>query len=560
MYIRHTRHRAPARATTVKAARAGLLAGAALLLAACGSSSNDPATGTDSSVADNTRTVVRYAHQQEPACVFGGWIEQAYISYNVLDSLTSLDADGRAVPWLAERWSVSDDQLTWTFELKQGVRFTDGTPLDAEAVAYNFDYWLQGGNSTARVWLLNFFESAAAKNPTTLEITLSAPYPRLPETLTQGYFGIQSSTALQNRTKEENCAQPIGSGAFTVGTWNRGQNLELIRNDAYTSWPANATHQGPARIEKVDWRFVPDPTTRAAALRAGEVDLVYDVAGIDWQPLDDEGFVQYRHVTKGRPVQFSFNLTRPPFDDVRVRQAFAYGIDRKAAVETVGQGLIPYEGNGAVSRSTPGYSEDAANRYSYDPDRANQLLDEAGWTERDSNGYRVKDGNRLKVILPYGIGSIVNRDGESIIQYFQDQVKAIGFELELIPVPQSELFAGAYSRSTERDINIGYWTATTPGIMYINYRVSTSALPNPANQTFSTDAELEALIFEANTVADLDEQNTRYREAQEYVAERAYSIGIYARLSTHASAPGLKGFWQEHAQGGPVFHETYFSE
>src|SRR5882757_4754129 len=113
-----------------------------------------------------------YAHQQEPACVFGGWIEQAYLSYQVLDNLVSLDADHKVVPWLADSWKASDDGLAWTFTLKKGVKFTDGTPLTAAVVAYNFDYWLQGGNSTADVWLAGYYKSAEAVDDTTLRVNL----------------------------------------------------------------------------------------------------------------------------------------------------------------------------------------------------------------------------------------------------------------------------------------------------------------------------------------------------------------------------------------------------
>lgn len=551
-----TPRRLPRRSRAAIAGAAVALAGT-LALAGCG---GDGASDGAAATAGGERVedaVIRYAHQQEPSCVFGGWIEQAYLSYNVLDNLLSLDEDGRAVGWLAEDWSVSPDNLTWTFTLKPGVKFTDGTPVDAEAVAYNFDYWMNGGNSTAFVWLDGYYTSAKAVDPLTLEVKLSRPYPRFPETVTQAYFGIQSKKALETRTDEENCEAPIGSGAFTVGTWTRGQDIQLLRNDAYTSWPENAKHEGPAYAKQIDYKFVPDPTTRASALRAGEVSAIYDVAAADWAPLGSEGYQQLRYVTKGRPLQLSFNTTRAPFDDVKVRQAFAYSIDREKAVETIGQGLIPYEGNGPVSRSTAGYSEAAADRYTYDPETANQLLDEAGWTGRDGDGYRTKDGKTLTVVFPYGAGSLVNKDGASIIQTFQDQAKDVGFKVELIPVTQAQLFAGEYSQPDERDIQMGYWTAVTAGILYVNWRPSTPERPNVWNDAFYNDEKLEEIILRGNSALDIDEQNAAYAEAQDYIAERALSIGVYDRLSTFAVSPSLRDFWQENAQGGPVFHDAY---
>jgi peptide/nickel transport system substrate-binding protein len=500
-----------------------------------------------------------YAHQQEPACVFGGWIEQAYLSANVLDSLVSLDEDGTAVPWLAEEWGVSDDGLHWTFELKPGVTFTDGSPLTAEAVAYNFDHWVNdGGNGTALAWLGGYYEGASAVDELTLQVDLSKPYPRLAETLTQGYFGIQSQEALETRSDEENCEAPIGSGAFVVDHWNRGQEIVLTRNDDYTSPPANAGHTGPAHVEEVVWKFVADATTRVAALKSGEVDAIYDVPAVQWDSTEQAGFTLEKYVTGGRPQQLTFNTAEGPFTDERVRQAFAYSLDRKTLVETIGRGVIPYEGNGGVSQSTPGWSEAAADRYSFDLDQAEALLDEAGWTGTDADGYRTKDGETLDIVLPYGAGSIINADGASILQGVQEQAKQAGFKVELIPVPQAELFSGSYGSQSERDIYPGYWTAVTSGILYVNWRQSTPEWPNYNNDSFTNYPELEAIILEANSTADVDAQNALYAEAQEYIADHALAIGIYDRLSTLAISPELDGVKQEHSQGGPTFYDAQF--
>lgn len=530
-------------------------AAAALLVALTGCASGAVQPAADAERVEGGTIV--YAHQQEPSCIFGGWIEQAYISYQVLDSLFSLDENGEVVPWLADDWAVSDDGLTYTITLKSGVSFTDGTPVDAQAVADNFEYWVNGGNSTAAVWLGGYYESAEAVDDVTLAVHLSRPYARFVENLTQGYFGIQSAEALATRTDEENCEAPIGSGAFTVEEWNRGQNVILARNDDYTSWPANARHTGPAYVEKVDWRFVSDPTTRVAALQSGEANAIYDVPATSWQTLDDEGYTLEKYVTAGRPQQISFNTVEGPFVDENVRKAFVYALDRESIVDTIGQGVIPYEGNGAVSRTTPAYSEDAANRYDYDPDQAAELLDAAGWDEIGDDGYRRKDGEILEVLLPYGAGSIINTDGASILQGVQEQAKAAGFKVDLLPLSQAEVWGGGYSTPDSYDLSVGYWTAINAGILYINWRPSTEERPNYSNSAFYNDPELERLILAANGESDPAAQDALYREAQDYIAEHATSVGLYDRLSTLAVSPSLKDLWQENAQGGPTFYDAY---
>ncbi|HEX3679908.1 MAG TPA: ABC transporter substrate-binding protein [Galbitalea sp.] len=501
-----------------------------------------------------------YAHQQEPACVFGGWIEQAYLSYQVLDNLVSLDANHKVVPWLATSWTSSGDGLTWTFDLKKNVKFTDGTPLTAAAVAYNFDYWLKGGNSTAEVWLAGYYKSAVAVNDTTLQINLLKPYPDLAENLTQAYFGIQSEHALKTRTTAQNCEAPIGSGAFIVKKWNRGQDIILVRNDKYTSPPANALHTGPAHVKEVDWKFVADPTTRVAALQSGQVDAIYDVPAVQWKTLKSDGYQLEKYVTPGRPQQIAFNTEVGPFTDEKVRQAFAYSLNRKQIVDTIGEGVIPFEGNGGVSQATPGYSTKAADWYSYDPAKANALLDAAGWTGRTSAGVRSKNGTPLTVVLPYGAGSIIDQDGSSILQGVKEEASKVGFDVDLIPVPQSELFAGKYSSPQSYDLSVGYWTAVTAGILYINWRPSTKDDPNYSNSAFYNDPVLNGYILAGNSAPTITEQNADYEKAQDYIAQHALSIGVYDRLSTLAVSPKLKDVWQEHAQGGPTFYDAYVTK
>ncbi len=363
-----------------------------LTLTAC--STGAAAPGPDAAPVEGGTIV--YAHQQEPACIFGGWIEQAYISYQVLDSLVSLDEDGEVVPWLAEEWEVSDDGLTWTFTLKEGVSFTDGTPVDAEAIAYNFDYWVNGGNSTAAVWLGGYYDRAEPVDDLTVAVHLSRPYPNFIQNLTQGYFGIQSQEALETRTDEENCAAPIGSGAFTVEEWNRGQNVILARNEEYTSWPANAQHTGPALVEKVDWRFVSDPTTRVAALQTGEVDAIYDVPGhLSGRASTMAGYdareVRHRRSSAADLLQHRAGTVhgRGRAEGLRVQPR-----PRAPSSRRSGRASSRSRATAAVSQATPGVQPGGSRHgTTTTPTRRTALLDGAGWTEVNDDGH-PREGRR----------------------------------------------------------------------------------------------------------------------------------------------------------------------
>ncbi|RNL65387.1 ABC transporter substrate-binding protein [Nocardioides marmoriginsengisoli] len=524
-------------------------------LTACGSSDESANGGTP--VKGGT---IVYAHEQEPPCIFGGWIQQAYISRQVLDGLVTLDDNDQVQPWLATAWKVSPDGKTYTFTLKDGVKFTDGTPLDAEAVAYNFDYWEnKGGNSTAKVSIDPYFKSAKAIDATHVEITLTHPYTPFLTLITQGYFGIQSPTALKNRSAKENCEQPIGSGGFTVAEWKHGQEVILKKNPNYTSWPATAKHQGPAIVDEVQWKFVPDGVSRYASLTTGQTDVVYDVPTVNWKEAESK-FDTTLYITPGKPVSAYINTVKGVFTDKLVRQAFSYGADRKSAVEAGFHGVIPYEGNGAVSQATPDYNADAAKDYAYDPDKANALLDQAGWTGRDSDGYRTKNGKQLFVKFPYPAGAVINTEGAVVLQVLQEQWKKIGFNVKLIPATQAEVFAGKYSGPDAYDASPFYWTSPSPSILWIVWRPSTEANPNGNNQSFYNNDELARVIDEANTSTDPAKASELYQQAQQIISDNAVTLPLYTQNSTYAAAKDLKDFWLEKSQGEPVFADAYFTK
>ena len=524
-------------------------------LTACGSSGEAANGGTP--VKGGTIT---YAHAQEPPCIFGGWIQQAYISRQVLDGLVTLDDNDQVKPWLATSWKVSPDGKTYTFTLKDGVKFTDGTPLDAEAVAYNFDYWEnKGGNSTAKVSIDPYYKSAKAIDATHVEITLTNPYTPFLTLITQGYFGIQSPTALKTRSEKENCEQPIGSGGFTVAEWKHGQEVILKKNPNYTSWPATAKHQGPAIVDEVKWKFVPDGVSRYASLTTGQTDVVYEVPTVNWKDAESK-FDTTLYITPGKPVSAYINTVKGVFTDKLVRQAFSYGADRKSAVEAGFHGVIPYEGNGAVSQATPDYNADAAKDYAYDPDKANALLDQAGWTGRDSDGYRTKDGKQLFVKFPYPAGAVINSEGATVLQVLQEQWKKIGFNVKLIPATQAEVFAGKYSGPDAYDASPFYWTSPSPSILWLVWRPSTEANPNGNNQSFYNNDELAKVINEANIATDPAKASELYKQAQQIISDNAVTLPLYTQNSTYAAAKDLKDFWLEKSQGEPVFADAYFTK
>lgn len=499
-----------------------------------------------------------YGHEQEPPCLYGGWLQQAYIDRNILDSLVTEASNGSIEPWLATSWTVSGNGLVYTFHLKPGVKFTDGTPLNAQAVAYNFNYWEKGGNSTAQVSMDPYYKSATALSATTVQVTLNKPYLPLLTMISQAYFGIQSPTALK-RSAAANCDDPVGSGAFKVRQWIHGQEVILVKNPGYTSWPATAEHKGPAIVDEVDWKFLPDAVARYESLVTGETNVIYDVPTVDWQTAK-ANFQVTQYITPGKPVSVYLNTSEGVFTDVRVRQAFAYGADREADVQAAFHGVIPYEGNPSVSRATPGYDAGVAGAYAYDPAKANQLLNEAGWTGRDAAGYRTKDGRELDVKLPYPAGSVVTSEGTSLLETLQQQWKQIGFNVTLIPETQAQTFAGDYSTPNSYDAQPWYWTSPSAAILWIVWRPSTKADPNYSNSSFYNNNQLSAVIQEGNTAATAPAADQYYGQAQAMIQDQAAAVGLYDQTMSIAVAKNLHDVWLEKSQGEPVFEDAYFAK
>ncbi|GAB98795.1 putative peptide ABC transporter substrate-binding protein [Gordonia namibiensis NBRC 108229] len=534
---------------------------AAALLSACG---ERPATGDGTSTGVPAAAgdyldggVIEYGHEQEPPCIHGGWVQNAYLARQYLDNLVSLDDDGTVVPWLATSWEISPDRKTYTFRLKPDVKFSDGTDLDAAAVKTNFDKYLDpdAPNGTVMAYIGQYYAGGEVLDRNTYALHLKQPYSPLLTVLTQGYFGIQSPTALA-RGKKENCSKPVGSGPFIIERWDRNRSITFVRNPDYNSAPANAKHQGPAYVDKVIWKFLKDPVLRYGSLTSGSSDVIYNVPAINWADATTR-FQTKQYVTPGRPNAITLNVDHAPFDDVRVRQAFAYSADREKAVETAFLGVVPFNSNGALSQSTPDY-DPAAGAYVRNPDKANALLDQAGWTARDSDGIRTKDGRRLTARVVYAADAIVGPEGAAILQNIAYQARDVGFDIELVPATQSEYFGGNYAKAPTYDAYVGYWTSPTPGLLHINWRQRLEDSPNPHNTAYYNDPVLQGFIEKANSSADPAEQREFYSKAQKLIGDQALSIGLYTQTTSIAADPKLHDVWVEKSQGEPVFADARF--
>lgn len=285
---------------------------------------------------------------------------------NVYDTLVEPDANLAMKPALATEWSTSEDQLTWTFTLREGVTFTDGSPLTAEDVVYSYTRIIDEKLNAA--YRFATVESVTAPDSGTVVVTLTAPTPNLLASL-GGFKGV----AIVKKSNVESGAvktEPIGSGPFTVASYTAGDSIKLVRNDSY--WGTKP------KLDGVTFTFVKDPTVALQNLRGGEVQWTDNLPPQQVPALREDDELVVRSVPSSDYWYLALNQSREPYDNVEVRRAVAFALDRAAITKAAKFGLA------TVNQTA--IPEDSAFYYDYapyqrDPARAKQLLATAGVTD-----------------------------------------------------------------------------------------------------------------------------------------------------------------------------------
>jgi peptide/nickel transport system substrate-binding protein len=512
----------------------------ALTLAGCTAGGDDAG---DSATPVEGGTLTYATGDAEPTCLdphVGGNYPQALISTQYAESLVSKDADGEIVPWLAESWTEADDGLSWTFALKADVTFTDGTPFDAAAVAANVAHLQDPATLSSTGYLaLAKVTGVEAVDDLTARIDLSAPDSALLESLTQPWLAMESPEALQ-RPQEVNCESPVGTGPFVVDSWTKQEQVELSRNDDYSSPPADADHTGPAHLENVVWRFVPDSAARWAALQAGQVDVIDNAQPDTLVAAEkDDAISEIDAPRPGASNRLELNSGKAPFDDERVREAFVTGVDVDDAIDSLFFGTAERSYSPLSSVEPLAYSDPSL--FQVDADAAGDLLDEAGWTGRDSEGYRTKDGTRLSLTFPVSTNQSIPAE-QSLFEQVQAGAKTLGFEVVLQPLDLSSWY-GALA-TDDYDLVSAPYTKVGPDVLRILFDTS-GITPAPsgyfANHAQLSDPALDDLLTRASQTSDADERADLYEQAQQTVLESYTVLPLYDQQNHYLVGSSVTG-------------------
>jgi peptide/nickel transport system substrate-binding protein len=529
----------------------------ALLVAGCSTTSTPSSDGKP--VAGGT--LVYATGDAEPTCLdphVGGNYPQALVATQYLESLVSKNTAGDIIPWLATKWSESADGLSWDFALRTNVRFTDGTPFESDAVAANVAHLQDPATASSTGYLaLQKVTGVTAVDAHTARITLSSPDSALLDSLSQPWLAIESPTALK-RSQAANCESPVGTGPFVVTKWTHQQSISLVRNEGYTSPPADAAHTGKAYLKAIDWRFLPDSASRYAALTAGTVDAIDNV-----QPdtlvaaKKSKDIVALDAPRPGASNRIELNSSIAPFDDARVREAFIRSANVNDAVTSLFFGTAKRSYSALSSVEKFGVSE--PKLFGYDQKAAATLLDAAGWGTKNADGYRTKNGKVLELDFPVSTNQSIPAE-QSLFEQLQATSKQAGFKVNLHPLDLSSWY-GALGKNQYNLVSAPY-TKVGPDVLRILFD---SAGTNPApsgyfaNHSQVKDPALDALLEKAAQASDKTERASLYRKAQEIVLSGYYILPLYDQQNHFLQRSLVNGLRAMPTVSTPTMYDAWLS-
>jgi peptide/nickel transport system substrate-binding protein len=476
----------------------------------------------------------------------------ALVGRNVLDSLVAQDLDGSFVPWLAKSWEISDDQLTYTFTLRDDVTFTDGEKFNAEAVKANFDHIT--AESTASAHAAAMLGAGAAYKDTTVvdeytvAVNFTTPYAPFLQAASTSLLGFYSPKVLETSADKLKTGGPdvtIGTGPFILESYTPDQELVYTANPDYNWGPENAGHLGPTEIKNLTIRILPETSVRTGALTSGEVQIATNLTPSTISQVGD-GYTVKSAEYPGIPYSIHINESYGVFKDPLVRQAFSIGFDIDSAVDSIFFGQFKRAWS-VLGPTTPNsYDPSLEGTWEYDADKANALLDEAGWTERDSEGYRTKDGKRLSARwIAY---TPIPDDRASLADVIQSDLKKIGFEIK-----REALEPAAYNEQYgPRTYDLTDWSFANVDADALRAHFHTGGFQNASTVS---DPELDGLLDDAVATSDESVRTTLYQKVQQWNAANNLMVPIYVPSLLTGYSDTVKGLeWDLY--GRPLFYNA----
>jgi ABC-type transport system substrate-binding protein len=448
------------------------------------------------------------------------------------DGLFDWGPDQKVRPMLVKEEQVSADGLTVTWQLQQGVKFHDGTPFNAAAVKWNLERKI---NKKYSPFDLLPFKTVEVVNDSTTRIKLDHPYAGLSAVLANRSFAMYSPTFVEKNGDDAMKSQASGTGPYMVTDFRTNEGIWLKKNPDY--W-----QKGLPYFDEVVIKIVSDANTRATMLASGDADVATEILAPDFQRFKTTPGIKTLEGLGSQQWYITINTQHPGLDDKRVRQAFNYAVDKEGIAKTIYLGSAKPAQAMFATPTLDGFS--AAGVYEYNPEKAKQLLDEAGWRV-GSDGVREKDGKKLAPDIWCTKGSTAG-DYE-ITELVQGQLKnvGVGAKLTVLDAATFNPRISVAPQEAQYDMVSYGFNAPSGGVDYIvNLLYSSKAFPpRYYNRAYYSNAEVDKLIDESNNAADRATRDKLYAQILKAVHDDAPLIQLVDLNQRIAMRDNIQGIY-----------------
>jgi peptide/nickel transport system substrate-binding protein len=491
----------------------------------------------------------------------GGFYPNGGILNQITDKLTYQNPKTLEIePWLAESWRVNDNATEYTFKLRPGVTFSDGTPVDAVAVAKNFDIFGLGNKELKQPVseVVNNYDHSEVIDPLTVKFTFKKPSPGFLQGTSVIGSGIVSLSTLALPFEQlGDATKIIGSGPFVVSAETLGKSLDLKVREDYNWGPAKLEHQGRAYLDEINYIITAEDSVRIGALLAGQADFIRQIQAYDEGQVEAQSFTIYAPGTRGVNNSIVFRPDNPLVADLKVRKALSLAVNRDEILSTIFSKNYP-KATSIIASTAIGYVAQE-DKLGYDLEKAEALLDEAGF-KLGADGIRAKDGQKL-VLTSYE--SLPQPQSRAVLQLIAQQWSKLGVKLNVLAGdagskvvdeldPLKTPVAVAMVGRADPDVIKSQYYPTNRNVLVQKGGVSDKV------KAFSDD-KLNEILNEIASQPDREKRLKAVADAQAYVLDQAYAVPIFEEPQAYAGAPYVKGVAFE-AVGRPSFYSTWLDK
>lgn len=491
-------------------------------LVACLSLLMGSCTGNDQTTETNSPTVLTYVLGSEPGNIdphISSEDETAIVLRQIYDTLVYRDPRQEIiVPGLATQWTISPDNLVYTFSLRNDVKFHDGTPMNAQAVADNFERiaGLNPNTGKAGALLLKYYAGSEIVDEFTIRLKLSQPYAPFLDVLSRPYLGIASPTAFKGVSSNRFQFHQVGSGPFIFIDYVPGKHITLQRNTEYKWGPAFYLPPQSNSVNEIEFLFMPIAKQRADSINSAKVDIVTNLLPNDARALTVNANVRIIPTKiAGQPLQFLINSSRFPTDNVAFRQALLYSANRNFILDTIFQRFSSI-GWAPITSNMLYYNGQLEGAYGGDTGKAQALLASIGYLDTDNNKYLDLGGVEAAITIVIQSGDLY----PDIARDLSEQWQLLGIKANVVAVPT---LTALKARVDTNDYNlIAYSMAGTDPALLNDF----FAPDAPFNWSKVSDVQLATLLNQGIAQTDSTARLNAYTQLQQQIMNQALILPI----------------------------------